>query len=77
MGFTILRVSDEEVLNNIQAVFNYLEDWIEKKLTGSSDPTPIEISLWSKRFPRQPGSRDTTRPDHKRPVSEKKEYPIL
>ncbi len=33
VGFTLLRFSDEEVLNNIQAVFNYLEDWIEKKLT--------------------------------------------
>lgn len=31
-GFTVLRFSDEEVLNNIQAVFNYLEDWIEKKI---------------------------------------------
>jgi len=31
VGFTLLRFSDEEVLNNIQAVFNYLEDWIEKK----------------------------------------------
>jgi len=32
VGFTLLRFSDEEVLNNIQAVFNYLEDWIEKKI---------------------------------------------
>ncbi|HKO82578.1 MAG TPA: DUF559 domain-containing protein, partial [Chitinophagaceae bacterium] len=32
VGFTILRFSDEEVLNNIQAVFNYLGDWIEKKI---------------------------------------------
>lgn len=30
VGFTLLRFSDEEVLNNIQAVFNYLDDWIEK-----------------------------------------------
>ena len=44
-GFTLLRFSDEEVLNNIQSVFNYLEDWIEKKLAGSSDPPPLEISL--------------------------------
>ena len=29
---TVLRFSDEEVLNNMQAVFNYLEDWIEKKI---------------------------------------------
>ena len=31
-GFTVVRFSDEEVLNNIQAVFNHLEDWIEKKI---------------------------------------------
>ena len=45
VGFTLLRFNDEEVLNNIQAVFNYLEDWIEKKLIKSFDPPPIEISL--------------------------------
>jgi len=33
-GFTVLRFTDDEVLNNIQAVYNYLEDWVEKK-TGS------------------------------------------
>jgi very-short-patch-repair endonuclease len=31
-GFTVLRFSDEEVLNHIQAVQNFLEDWIEKKV---------------------------------------------
>jgi very-short-patch-repair endonuclease len=31
-GFTVLRFSDEEVLNHIYAVYNYLEDWIEKKI---------------------------------------------
>jgi very-short-patch-repair endonuclease len=31
-GFTVLRFSDEEVLNHIQVVYDYLEDWIEKKL---------------------------------------------
>ena len=31
-GFTVLRFSDEEVLNHIQTVHNYLEDWIEKKI---------------------------------------------
>ena len=31
-GFTVLRFSDEEVLNHIQAVHNYLEEWIEKKI---------------------------------------------
>jgi len=30
-GFTVLRFTDEEVLNNIQSVFSYIEDWIEKK----------------------------------------------
>lgn len=30
-GFTVLRFSDEEVLNNINAVCAYLDDWIEKK----------------------------------------------
>ena len=45
VGFTLLRFRDEEVLNNIQAVFNYLEDWIENKLNGSSDLPLSEISL--------------------------------
>ena len=45
VGFTLLRFNNEEVLNNIHAVFNYLEDWIEKKITSSSDPPPIESSL--------------------------------
>ena len=31
-GFTVLRFTDEEVLNNIQSVFSYIEDWIEKKI---------------------------------------------
>ena len=33
-GFTVLRFTNEEVLNDIQSVYSYLEDWIEKK-TGS------------------------------------------
>ena len=33
-GFTVLRFSDEEVLNNIQVVYNYLEDWIERKINS-------------------------------------------
>lgn len=45
IGFTILRFSDEEVLNNIQSVFNYLEDWIEKKSGNNSNPPPFESSL--------------------------------
>ena len=31
-GFTVIRFTDDEVLNNINAVYNYLEDWIEKKI---------------------------------------------
>ena len=31
-GFTVLRFTDDEVLNNINAVYNYLENWIEKKV---------------------------------------------
>jgi very-short-patch-repair endonuclease len=30
-GFTVIRFSDAEVLNRIQVVYGYLEDWIEKK----------------------------------------------
>ena len=39
-GFTVLRFSDEEVLNHIQAVHNYLEDWIEKKIDPQVWSTP-------------------------------------
>jgi very-short-patch-repair endonuclease len=31
-GFTVLRFNNEEVLENINAVYSYLEDWIEKKV---------------------------------------------
>lgn len=31
-GFTVLRFTNEEVLENINAVYSYLEDWIEKKI---------------------------------------------
>ena len=34
IGFTVLRFTDEEVLNNINAVHNYLEEWIEKKVNS-------------------------------------------
>ena len=33
-GFTVLRFTNEEVLENINAVYNYLEDWIEKKVAS-------------------------------------------
>ena len=32
-GFTVLRFTNEEVLENINAVYNFLEDWIEKKVS--------------------------------------------
>ena len=41
-GFTVLRFSDEEVLNHIQAVHHYLEDWIVKKNSSQVNPPPIE-----------------------------------
>jgi len=31
-GFTVGRFTDDEVLNNINAVHSYLEDWIKKKI---------------------------------------------
>jgi len=39
-GFTVLRFTDDEVLNNINAVHTYLEDWIGKKVGGNSRSTP-------------------------------------
>jgi very-short-patch-repair endonuclease len=33
-GFTVLRFTNEEVLENINAVYSYLEDWIEKKIVS-------------------------------------------
>jgi very-short-patch-repair endonuclease len=33
-GFTLLRFTNEEVLENINAVFSFLEDWIEKKVAS-------------------------------------------
>ena len=33
-GFTVLRFTNEEVLTNIQTVFSFLEDWIEKKVAS-------------------------------------------
>ena len=31
-GFTVLRFTDEEVLKDINSVYSYLEEWIEKKI---------------------------------------------
>ena len=39
-GFTILRFTDDEILNNIKIVHDYLENWIESKLTKSVKSTP-------------------------------------
>ncbi len=30
-GFTVLRFSDSEVLNNMRGIISFLEDWIERK----------------------------------------------
>ena len=32
-GFTVLRFTNDEVLENINAVYSFLEDWIEKNIT--------------------------------------------
>jgi len=39
-GFTVLRFTDDEVLNDIKAVHAYLEDWIGKRVGGDSRSTP-------------------------------------
>ena len=33
-GFTVLRFTNKEVLENINTVYGFLEDWIEKKLAS-------------------------------------------
>jgi very-short-patch-repair endonuclease len=40
-GFTVLRFTNEEVLTNIRNVYDYLEDWIEKKLSSSNLPLTV------------------------------------
>ena len=35
-GFTVLRFTNDEVLENINAVYSFLEDWIEKKVASQS-----------------------------------------
>ena len=39
-GFTVLRFSDEEVLNRIDSVRHYLEHWVEMKINGRINPPP-------------------------------------
>jgi very-short-patch-repair endonuclease len=40
-GFTVLRFTDDEVLNDINAVHGFLENGIENKVNGESKSTPI------------------------------------
>ena len=36
IGFTVLRFTDDEVLNNMRIVHDYLENWIESKSVRST-----------------------------------------
>ena len=40
LGFTVLRFTDDEVLNNINLVHEFLNNWIEAKVNGSLKSTP-------------------------------------
>ena len=44
-GFTVLRFTNEEVLNNINSVYAFLENWIEKKINDETRFTSTEISF--------------------------------
>ena len=37
-GFTVLRFKDEEVLNDLNAVYGFLEEWIQKQESSKSTP---------------------------------------
>ena len=37
VGFTVLRFKDEEVLNDLNAVHDFLEEWIQKKESSKSN----------------------------------------
>jgi len=37
-GFTVLRFKDEEVLNDLNAVHAFLEEWVDKKQSSKSTP---------------------------------------
>lgn len=39
-GFTVLRFTNEEILTRIGAVREYLQNWIEKKVSGGVSSTP-------------------------------------
>ena len=36
-GFAVVRFTDEQVLNDINAVCNFLEDWIERKVKNDAN----------------------------------------
>ena len=38
-GFTVIRFTDEEILNNLNAVHAFLEEWIQKKESSMSTPS--------------------------------------
>jgi very-short-patch-repair endonuclease len=42
LGFTVLRFSDEEILNRIEAVCHYLEYWIENKINNNFSPPHLK-----------------------------------
>jgi very-short-patch-repair endonuclease len=54
-GFTVLRFTDDEVLNSIHTVQAFLEEWIERKKGGSFFPPPFKKSFYARHFPRQRG----------------------
>jgi very-short-patch-repair endonuclease len=40
-GFTVLRFTDAEVLNNIKVVHEHLDNWIESKIANGRESTPM------------------------------------
>ena len=39
-GYTVLRFTDDEVLNNLNDVHDFLENWIENKMNSETKSTP-------------------------------------
>lgn len=39
-GYTVLRFTDDEVLNNLNDVHDFLENWIENKINSETKSTP-------------------------------------
>ena len=56
-GFTVLRFSDDEVLNNINSVHNFLESWIENCLFDMSMNIQLTLQLLEARNSRLAGRR--------------------